>query len=222
MSEYHKINSLYKRDRITNKLIYGDWSIPEFGYLAENKWDFTEKIDGTNVRIIFENGSVSFGGRTDNAQMPVPLTKRLYEIFASDANLTYMREKFPKEGKVVMYGEGFGAKIQKVGHLYSKEQDFILFDIRVGNWWLERHNVESIAEDMGLDVVPFLGEGTLFDAENMVEAGLISHWGHFEAEGIVARPKIELFTRSGQRIIAKIRGEDYKKLKPIKLNVTTP
>lgn len=50
MSEYHKINTLFKRDE-KNLIIEGDYSCPEFAYLAENEWTWTEKVDGTNIRV---------------------------------------------------------------------------------------------------------------------------------------------------------------------------
>ena len=75
MDKYHKIQSVYKRDP-TNKMktfLVGQYSRPEFGYLEQNTWVFTEKVDGTNVRIHWDGQEVRFGGRTDNAQMPVLL-----------------------------------------------------------------------------------------------------------------------------------------------------
>jgi hypothetical protein len=39
---------------------------------------------------------------------------------------------------------------------------------------------------------------------------LISRWGEFEAEGLVARPEVELFDRAGHRIITKIKAKDLK------------
>mgnify|MGYP001604261791 FL=1 len=50
MIEYHKINSLYKRDP-RGKMLFGDYSCPEFEYLQNNEWSFQEKIDGTNIRV---------------------------------------------------------------------------------------------------------------------------------------------------------------------------
>ena len=80
MSEYHKIQSIFKRDMGKSKaLIEGEWSLPEFEFLANNEWEFTEKVDGTNVRVIWRDGAVTFGGRTDDAQMPVQLSQRLME-----------------------------------------------------------------------------------------------------------------------------------------------
>jgi len=40
--------------------------------------------------------------------------------------------------------------------------------------------------------------------------GFMSAWGEFKAEGIVARPSIELIARNGKRIITKIKHKDFE------------
>ena len=35
------------------------------------------------------------------------------------------------------------------------------------------------------------------------------HWGEFQAEGIVARPRVTLFSRNGERIITKVKCRDF-------------
>ena len=42
-----------------------------------------------------------------------------------------------------------------------------------------------------------------------VEEGLKSRGGDFPAEGIVARPTVEMCNRAGHRIITKIKGKDF-------------
>jgi len=79
----------------------------------------------------------------------------------------------------------------------------------VGHWWLQRQDVEGIAKQLGVDMVPIIGTGTLHDAVSMAKAGITSAWGAFQAEGIVARPKTELNTRGGHRLIAKIKSRDF-------------
>jgi len=208
MTEYHKIQSIFKRDmsRPKRPLIKGDWTRPEFEYLAGNRWTFTEKVDGTNIRVVFENGVISFGGRTDAADIPGFLLSRLESRFLPMA--VAFAELFDS-GPVVLYGEGYGARIQKVGALYRPDVDFVLFDVRIGGLWLHRADVEDIAAKLGIDVVPVIGEGTLLDAVARAKAGIRSTWGDFEAEGIVARPKTELCTRGGERLIAKIKCVDF-------------
>ena len=207
MKEYHKIQTLFKRDMENNgkRLLEGQWTLPEFEFLADNKWVFTEKVDGTNIRIIFKDGRVTFGGKTDSAQIPAQLVMRLNERFLPMA--AQLQEVFGCDA--CMYGEGYGAKIQKGGGNYRADQDFVLFDVRVGEWWLQRSDVEDVAVKLGLDVVPIIGEGTLYDAIAQAKAGIVSTWGSFQAEGIVARPKVELKTHNGQRIITKIKCRDF-------------
>lgn len=207
METYHKINSIFKRDT-TNKLILGDYSIPEFLYLENNIWEFTEKVDGTNIRIILTpEHKVEFNGKTNDAQMPGNLLNRLHEHFG---NNTILADYFNDchEG-VCLYGEGYGGKIQKGGK-YRPDSDFVLFDVKIGNWWLKREDVIDIGTKLGIDTVPVIGKGTLLQGIESVKKGLKSQWGDFEAEGIVARPEIDLFTRSGNRIITKIKGKDFK------------
>ena len=208
MSEYHKIQTVFKRDPETKykTLLEGDYSLPEFEYLANNKWVFTEKVDGTNIRVYFRDGKVTFCGRTDRAQIPATLLERLNELFLPQVD--QFREVF-NDANVYLYGEGYGAKIQKGGGNYRPDQDFVLFDVMVGDWWLQRTDVEDVAVKMGLDVVPVVGDGTLPEMVEQAKAGIKSTWGDFQAEGYVARPATELKTRSGHRLITKIKCRDF-------------
>jgi ATP-dependent RNA circularization protein (DNA/RNA ligase family) len=210
MKEYHKIDTIFKRDE-KGKIQPGVFSTPEFEYLRYNKWVFTEKVDGTNVRVMF-GSSLKFGGKTDNAQMPMYLLEKLQTI------LTYekMNALFPitdgqtEPRSVCLYGEGYGAKIQKGGGNYNPSGvDFVLFDVRIGNWWLKREDVEEIATKLGIQVVPIIGEGSLEDAVQMTAKGFNSLWGDFLAEGIVLRPATELYGRNGRRVITKIKHRDF-------------
>lgn len=204
--EYHKINSIYKRDEKTKKFI-DEYSIPEFEFLKDNIWEFTEKIDGTNVRIVWENGELKFGGKTDNAQMPMKLLDKLQTIFTKEK----MQNAFTEpEGKIILYGEGFGAGIQSGGKYNPKEMDFILFDVLIDKWWLNRESVEDIAKRLNLKIVKIIGEGTLKDAVEMAKKGFNSEFGNFIAEGIVLRPKVQLFSRKGDRIITKVKYRDFQ------------
>ena len=50
MAEYQKIQTLFKRDE-KNIIIPDQFTYPEFEVLKDLKWECTEKIDGTNIRI---------------------------------------------------------------------------------------------------------------------------------------------------------------------------
>jgi hypothetical protein len=213
-SEYHKIDSIFARDR-AGRIIEGTYARPEFEYLADREWVFTEKVDGTNIRLSFD-GSPEFrgnehayiAGRTDNAQMPPFLLQRLVEIMRAAP----FEDVFKPDDEVVLYGEGYGAGIQKGGGNYLADScDFVLFDVRVGTWWLRRDAVEDVAANLGLAVVPILGKGTLADAVELTREGFASdRWpGVAVAEGLVLRPAVELFDRRGERVITKIKHKDF-------------
>ena len=111
--------------------------------------------------------------------------------------------------EVCLYGEGYGAKIQKGGGNYSAVPKFVLFDVKIGDWYLQREDVEDIAKKLGVDIVPIVGQGTLIEAIELVRKGQKSTWGDFTAEGLVLRPATELKTRRGDRIITKIKHKDF-------------
>ena len=209
MKEYHKIQTVYLRDPETKfkTLLEGRFALPEFEYLQNNEWIFTEKVDGTNIRIMFDGKEINFGGKTDNAQIPSFLVNKLNDLFRPLENK--FAEMFPDGA--CLYGEGYGAKIQKGGGNYRQDQDFVLFDVKVGDWWLQRTDVEDIAGKLGVDVVPIIGKGTLHEMIERTKIGFNSQWGEFTAEGIVARPETELKTRTGGRIITKIKHKDFTK-----------
>lgn len=211
MIEYHKIQSVFMRDPATKHrtFLMGEWAVDAFGYLANNNWLWSEKIDGTNIRIIWDGFSVRFGGRTNDAQMPVFLMERLQALFHADKVGPVFGDVEPGT-EVYLFGEGYGAKIQKGGGLYKPDGvDFILFDVMVGGIYLERRNVLDVANKLGIDVVPIIGHGTLHDAIARTEAGFPSTIGTARAEGLVLRPETELCDRMGRRIITKVKTKDF-------------
>ena len=206
MRTYHKIQTVFKRDPDNHfkTLLEGQYSEPEFEYLKDNDWVWTEKVDGTNVRVQYHDGNVYFKGKTDRAQMPPQLLENLQEMFPVER----MKSTFTGSN-VCLYGEGYGAKIQKAGASYGPEQTFVLFDIRAGEWWLQRKDLEGIAKNLGIDIVPIVEVGPLSEMVVAAEQGCKSQWGDFLMEGFVARPATELKTRAGGRIITKIKTADF-------------
>ena len=149
MKKYHKIQTIYKRDMFNNgKIIIGDYSEPFFEYLKDNIWVFTEKVDGTNIRVMWDGENVVFGGKTDNAQIPTFLFYKLQSLFEGIVKKQMFLKQFPQEegvkSQVCLYGEGYGAKIQTGGKYIPEGVDFVLFDVRIGNIWLLREDVEEI------------------------------------------------------------------------------
>lgn len=213
-TEFYKINAPYKRDQKTHAMMEGDWSLPEFDYLQNNEWLWTEKIDGTNIRVIWDGREVTFGGRTDNAQTPKALANALHDIFVRPSDDPYQRfrEAFPDatpDALVVLYGEGYGPKINGGGK-YRDTPGFILFEVKVARWWLLRADVYDVAKKLAIDAVPECGVGSIHEAIQVVSNGLGSFLGNFDAEGMVGVTRVPLFSRDGKRITIKVKGVDFK------------
>lgn len=214
MQTYHKIQSIYKRDPANRfkTFLDGQWSVPAFGLLKDLEWVFTEKIDGTNIRVGWDGETVSFGGRSDNADIPAVLYEHL--------STTFTPETLPLglTGPATLIGEGYGGKIQK-GSRYQQQQKFILFDVFIEpdpnnpmGIWLARELVEEIAGGLGIPVVPIVHRGPLLDGIELVKSKLLSKCAEdstLVAEGIVTRPAVELRDRMGNRIITKIKVKDF-------------
>ncbi len=211
MKTYHKIKTLWKREsKKPCNMIIGEYALPEFELLKDLKWVATEKVDGTNVRIMWDGDKVRLGGKTDNAQMPLHLVEKLNELFGGEVNEQLFEQTFDC-GDVCLYGEGFGEKIQSGGN-YGKV-NFVLFDVKIGEWWLKREDVEDIARKLCVKIVPIMFESTLDELSEKAAEGFKSNWGEFMSEGLVARPSCELLARNGERIIVKLKHKDFQRLK---------
>ena len=155
-----------------------------------------------NIRLAAGPHGIEVGGRTARAQIPA----RLLEGIAALG----LDEVLPDD--MTLYGEGYGARIQKGGGNYRQDNGFVLFDVRVDGFWLRREDVVDVATRMGLDVVPQVGRGTIQEAANCVRRGLRSHWGEFMAEGLVLRPVVPLYDHQGKRIICKVKHVDIQRM----------
>jgi len=236
---YSKIETLYERntERIEGGLLPGKL-LPElklknplYGEIKE--WVFTEKIDGTNMRVewnptgeadggtpicgdfggVTPPGTLIIGGKTDKAQINGALMARMNALFNPEA----LREIFP-DTAVTFYGEGYGAGIQKIGGSYKTEKDFIGFDIFVhadllvnpfGGFWLSDENMREVYANLGVSVVPLVAVAPLQWATEYVCKGFKSSIGIADAEGLVGRTVLPLFDGRGHRLITKIKTVDF-------------
>lgn len=205
-TEYHKIDTLFERDE---RFVVDPTKLKKSVLATISEWDVTEKIDGTNIRIMLsKDGEVSIGGRTNNAQLPGDLLMNLVRMFPEKKMTDVLWcDGLPTE--VILFGEGYGAGIQK-GGAYRADKSFILFDVLVdGKWWLDREIVDSVATKLGIDVVPYLGRMTLSQIVQLVRDPFQSKIGTAVSEGIVARPIETLFDKRGERVIIKLKTRDF-------------
>lgn len=209
LKEYHKIETIYKRDENTKKLNENEFRNETVEFLKNNEWEFTEKIDGTNIRIYWDGHKVQYFGRTDKAQIPSQLMNFLIEKFGGDTNEEMFEQMFG-EKEVTLIGEGYGAKIQAVGGDYRSDNSFALFDVIIDDIYLSRESVQSIANALNIETVPVVFYGDLQKGIDYVKTKPNSLIGTAKSEGLVARPKQELLDRLGNRIIVKIKVRDFE------------
>ena len=273
---FTKINTLYRRYMnlnkvelpnpkwkvFQNKIILGQFSDDFMGYVKDLLFDCTEKIDGTNSKIVYlpSTGECFCGGKTDNADIigtgqkpfldaiierikpilaemfppesarfaPVINEKRqpiyykntneigvLTDVVTPDINGRYCVDL--EEVPVYIYGEFYGKKIQAGGNYDKDGNRFSIFDICQQGWYIPLDMLNDYAEKLGLDVVPYIGQMTITQAEDMVRKGFKTTVNNvsnpdYDAEGIVARPIIPIKDPRGNRIIVKIKTCDYRDL----------
>ncbi len=210
-TQYHKIETLFERDDRTHRLreplvlknrIYG----------ALKTWHWTEKVNGTNIRCVWDpiEQRFQFAGKSQQSQIPADLVEWLRLNVTPDK----MRESFDTTTllleTIVIYGEGYGAGIQKGGG-YRQDKQLIVFDVKVGEWWLAEENVRDVCCKLGLECVPSFGEAPLGVATDWVRAGLRSKMAGSDcmAEGLVGRPVETLFDKKGARLIVKLKTRDF-------------
>lgn len=221
MAEYQKIQTLFKRDE-RNIIIPDQFTYPEFEVLKDLKWECTEKIDGTNIRIELassenpEDGIImSFKGRTDKANIPEHLLTKLNWLFDREHLMEALNITDETQNcNITLYGEGYGAKIQKGKNYISNDVNFILFDVKVGKWWLDREAIKDIADKLGINAVPLMGYMTIPEAIEYVKKGFkstIAENKDYDAEGLVLKAPCGLLKRDGERLITKIKTVDFRK-----------
>ena len=221
MAEYQKIQTLFKRDE-RNIIIPDQFTYPEFEVLKDLKWECTEKIDGTNIRIELESSGnpedgiiMSFKGKTDKAVIPEHLLTKLNWLFDRERLMEVLNiTDETQDCNITLYGEGYGAKIQKGVNYISNDVNFILFDVKIGKWWLDRESIKDIANKLGINAVPLMGYMTIPEAIEYVKKGFkstIAENKDYDAEGLVLKAPCGLLKRDGERLITKIKTIDFRK-----------
>lgn len=176
-------------------------------------WIVSEKLDGTNTRLIWDGYKLQVKGRTEQSEV-ISAQKELLATLSDNGNFLFDETFGEKE--VIIYGETFGKKIQN--NPYHIEPTFRVFDINIGGVWLEYHNVEAISKSLGLEMVP---HSVIKGWNAVVEAFTDVYFDKLEAgeyfEGLVAIPAHMPLTRKGERVITKLKVRDFEELSAGKL-----
>jgi ATP-dependent RNA circularization protein (DNA/RNA ligase family) len=204
--EYPKIHSLFMRDEKTHKFTE-HYSKREFES-PHILWSVEEKIDGMNMRIHVTDGKITkVVGRTDDALIP----PKLLAWF----NRPEFIEKIAiiKPVTAILYGEGFGAGVQK-GGIYRPDPAFILFDCYAQDRWGTRPEIRELAQLLGIDCPAWLGVMTTQEVVEYVKSRPQGMYGlgNYMMEGVICRsnPVVRFNDEQAAPVMFKLKVRDFK------------
>ncbi|MBP5700795.1 MAG: hypothetical protein J6W71_08160, partial [Methanobrevibacter sp.] len=221
----------------------GDEKIDGTNIRIEVKSRIEYQVDTVN-NIEYEETNIPVGvhfdvriaGKTDNAQIPKNLLKHMQDKYPNEKVLAALGLKafIPIEewetehnwltveqipAMYTIYGEGYGEGIQSGGWYIKGGNEFIVFDVKVNNIYLKTDARDDIATKLGAPIVPFIGYFTLDEASDYVRKGFRSQIAENPdakmAEGLVLRTDLGLRDRMGERLIVKVKYEDFQKYRAV-------
>lgn len=166
-----------------------------------------EKIHGTSAHVKREGTKLSFfsGGES---------YENFKALFNEDALSKSLSEKFGDESCVTFFGEAYGGKQQGMRATYGDKLKFVVFDVKIGERWMEVPVAEAIANEHGFEFVDYALISTdleAIDAERDKPSTQAIRNGVTEPknrEGVVLRP-VKEFALYGNRIISKHKRAEF-------------
>ncbi len=214
-TKYEKFNSPFKKDdNFINTMELSQ-------ILPVGIWIKTEKIDGTNIRIILTKPDEEGNREIHIASRKFILNQedkssKIYFDCIKEVNLHKIKEYFKEvNSTVTIYGEGYGAGVQK-GGIYSKQKNFRVFDIRIGLAYQDFKYVEKVCIDNQLNLIPILGQveeityKECLTSLNKFKDTLLKGGDGGKPEGIVYKFNPVLLNKYKERLIFKVKFKDYK------------
>lgn len=173
-----------------------------------------EKVHGTSTHLTFqlkEDGTVNLdffsGGCTH---------EHFISLFDREALSKIYLEKYSSMNPLIIYGEGYGGKMQGMSHTYGPDLRFIAFDVKGNNIWRNVGDAERIVNAFGLEFVPYhriSTDLTAIDAERDRSSEVAVRRGILEPkerEGVVLRPLEEFTKNNGERLISKHKRSKFQ------------
>lgn len=169
-----------------------------------------EKIHGTSAHVRLHN-------RTLNMFPGGEKLDKFAALFDPEALRRSLIDKFG-DGTVVIFGEAYGGKQQGMSATYGKELKFIVFDVKIGERFVNVPVAAEIAKDCGLEFVPYkrVPNNEVYQLDLLRDepseqafrngcAGNTDRFGFCPPirEGVVLRPIHECQLNNGARVICK-------------------
>ena len=127
---YLHINNLYRDVRILSfKEVYA-----------------LEKIHGTSANVSWRDQKLHFS----SGGMSGPLFQK---IFDEEKLAAAFKALGQEDTRVIVFGEAYGGKEQGMRETYGPIASFIVFDVKIGDSWLDVPKAEAVATALGLVTV---------------------------------------------------------------------
>lgn len=210
------------------------------------EWVVQEKVHGANTSFLCDGKDVVFAKRTaiiadgenfyDYQPLLLAYRDRVLSLFS------HIKSIHPETVSISVFGEMFGGKyphndveaipgivlIQK-GVYYTPSHEFYGFDIYLtsndGGSFLLVDEVNALFEEFGFFYAKTLMRGSLDDCLNYPNAfqSKVAEWLGFPpiddniCEGVVIRPVVPMFLRTGSRVIIKNKNARFAEKKSKKV-----
>jgi hypothetical protein len=191
---YRHINNLYKDQTI---LMFKECFAMEkiHGSSAHISWTNNEEV--SEVRLFCGGCKAElFDALFDKED----LTRRFFETGL---------ERF------VIYGEGYGGKMQGMSATYGKELKFVAFEVKIEDTWLSVPDAHEFCENFGIEFVAYERVSTDLedlDRERDKPCRQAKRNGILEdkiSEGVVLRPITEMRDHRGNRVMCKHKRDEF-------------
>lgn len=228
--EYPKTPNLFARDPETHVVIRQPKE--EFTQIAT--WLVTEKIDGTNIRLVLDTDkTISVRGRSDAAALPKNFEAEALGDGWQGRLLLALQTIEPEHWEhfaLIVFGEGYGPGIQKGGGGYAPRKSLRIFDVVTINsegrrLWRTWDDVKTVSEILGVPTAPVISWYSRMDTNEVIryvkgdpdsvvaiaDGGAPEPpVGHRGQEGVIARTDPYLFDYRGNRVMFKLKGKDLR------------
>lgn len=219
---YQKIQNLYR-----------DQTVMEFRQVYA-----MEKIHGTSANIKYKDGKLTFFSGGVKHETFVDMFRHAAHEYDPETGehkdgVDLLTEKFAALGhdEVIVYGEAYGGKCQRMADTYGPHLRFVAFEVQVTGFrlgvptlmFMQVPRAETIAHKLGLEFVHYVqgpkeGQTMLefLDFERDKPSTQAERNGIKEpkmTEGIVVRPTLEVTLNNGARVVAKHKRAEFGETK---------
>ena len=133
-----------------------------------------------NIRIYcnYEREEFKYFGRTDSADIPEHLKPELDKIIESAKKNKEEITKTLQTNIFVLFGEGFGHKIQKGGlylgkntacHVFDSYAYIVTKENRYKGFWMDEQKLDALLKILQIEKAPFFGQMTTDETVEMVK-----------------------------------------------------